>query len=81
MVVLNFPSKLPTPQQLVLPRAQLSELLLELTKEIMQCQEELLKADNAPEFAAAVRKTAEKVGEASAGWSALCDIVRDSWRI
>ena len=81
MAILNFPNKLPTPGQLELPRAQLIVLLHDLTAALTRCQLDLMEASNAPEFAAAVRKTAEKVGEASAGWNALCDTIRNSWRL
>ena len=79
--ILNFPTKLPTPQQVELPRASLSGILQELTIAVMKCYEDVLKADSASELAAAVRKTAEVVGEASAGWSELRNTVRDSWGI
>jgi hypothetical protein len=81
MTIVNFPTKLPAPHQLEFPRAQLSGLLNDLNAELMQRQLDLLKAGNAVEFATAVRKAAEELAKASAGWSALANTIRESWRI
>ena len=80
-IILKFPKKLPDPGQLELPRAQLSLLLHELNKELMQRSLDLMSAANAVEFAAAVRKTTANLSEASEGWKAMSDTIRDSWRI
>jgi hypothetical protein len=81
MTIATFPSKLPSPQQLELPRAQLCALLHELTNEVMARQLDLMKAGNASEFAAAVRQTAAKMAEASAGWTEMSNTIRKSWHV
>jgi hypothetical protein len=81
MAIVKFPGSLPAPYQLELPRAQLCGILQELTAGLMECQLDLIKAESAPDFAAAVRKTAEKVSEANASWSAMSNTIRDSWHI
>lgn len=74
-----FPSKIPEPGQLEIPRVMLFSLLHNLTKELMLRQGDLLKVDNAAEFAAVVRKTADKLAEASDSLTAMAQTVRDSW--
>lgn len=81
MTILQFPNKLPTPQQLGLPRAQLIGLLHGLAAELATLQVELMKAGNAGEFAAVARKTAGKLAEANSGWNAISDTIRESWGI
>ena len=79
--VVTFPTMLPSPKQLELPRAQLSGIMHDLTIELTHCQGDLLRANNATEFAAAVLRTAEKLAEASAGWAAMSSTIRESWGI
>jgi hypothetical protein len=79
--MIKFPTKLPSPGQLELPRVQLTEMLHELNKELVRRSLELMKADNAAEFGAVVRKTLATVSEASNVWKAFSDTIRDSWRI
>jgi hypothetical protein len=79
MTIITFPSRMPTPQQLDLPRAELSLLLHELVTELIQYQSDLMMAQSAPEFAAAVRKTTDKLAEASAGWTQMSTIIREEW--
>jgi hypothetical protein len=79
--VVKFPGKLPTLDQLELPRAQLCLLLSELAKEITKSQLALMASGNAVEFAAAVRKTADKLAVASTGWAEMSVTIRKSWGI
>jgi hypothetical protein len=81
MPIVQFPSKLPTPQQLELPRAHLSSLAQELAADLMQSQMELVQAKNPSQFAAAIRKTADKLAESAAAWTKLKEIIRESWGI
>jgi hypothetical protein len=81
MTVVKFPSKLPGPQHLELPRAQLCGLLQELANDVLGHANELRQANNASELAAAVRKTAGKLAEASAGWAAMSNNIREFWGI
>jgi len=77
--VVKFPSKLPTPGQLELPRAQLVGVLQELSTTLLTQANELFKAATAPEFAAVVRDTAAKVADANAGWAAM-SAATESWK-
>jgi len=81
MTVVKFPSKLPAPHQLELPRAQLCGVLQELANDMLGQANELMHANNASELAAAVRKTAGKVAEASAGWAEMSTKIRELWGI
>lgn len=81
MKVLSFPSSIPTPGQLELPRAQLTGLLHDLTAQVQSSQLALLTSRDAGEFAAAVHNAAQQIEAASRGWSQLSATVRDSWRI
>ncbi len=81
MTVVQFPTSLPSPEQLDLPRLKLIELTNKLAAELLGHCNELMKATNAPEFAAVVRKTAVQLAEASAGWAAMSGAIRDSWHV
>jgi hypothetical protein len=81
MSILNFPTKLPTPGQLELPRALAAEALHELTRDLMDLQLEILRTSSAAEFAAAARKAADKLSAASLGWTSMVGTIRDSWGI
>ncbi|HWG76679.1 MAG TPA: hypothetical protein VN660_07770 [Steroidobacteraceae bacterium] len=81
MNIVSFPGALPAPHQLDLPRLRLIELTNSLAAELLGHCNELMKASNAPEFAAVVRKTADHLAEASAGWAAMSSTIRDCWRI
>ena len=77
MTVVKFPSKLPAPHQIELPRAQLCGVLQELANDMLEQANELMHANNASELAAAVRNTAGKVAEASAGWADMSTKIRE----
>lgn len=77
----KFPTTLPPPRQLELPRAQLSILLNQLTAELLEMQNDLLKAGNAFEFTAAVRAVVSKIAEANAGWQQMSETIRQCWQI
>jgi len=79
--IVQFPTSLPAPQQLDLPRLKLIELTNNLAAELLGQCNELMKAQSAPEFAAVVRRTEARLAEASAGWSAMSTAIRESWRI
>jgi hypothetical protein len=81
MTLVQFPSKLPTPQQLELPRAHLCSVAQELAAELTRSQMDLVQAKNPSEFAAAIRKTADKLAESAAAWTKLKRIIRESWGI
>jgi hypothetical protein len=81
MTIVQFPSKLPTPQQLELPRANLCSLAQELAADLTRSQMDLMQAKNPGEFAAAIRKTADKLAESAAAWTKLKAIIRESWGI
>ena len=74
-----IPSTSPTPEQLEQPRARLSELMHDLTVELMHRQADLLRATDAKEFAAAVFRTADKLAAASAEWASMASTIRESW--
>jgi hypothetical protein len=76
-----IPTELPTPEQLELPRAWLSELMHELTVELMHRQADLLRAVDTREFAAAVLRTADRLAEASARWGEMSSTIRESWEL
>lgn len=79
--VVKFPTTLPPPRQLELPKAQLSSLLNQLTAELLELQNDLLKAGNAFEFAAAVRAVMSRIAEANAGWQQMSETIRQYWQI
>jgi len=79
--VLQFPTSLPAPHELDLPRLKLIELTNNLAAELLGQCSELMKAQSAPEFAAVVRKTEKKLAEAIAGWSAMSEAIRTNWSI
>lgn len=81
MNIIKLPTKLPSPDEIELPRAQLCALLQDLNVELMKAQGELMKANNAPEMAEAVRATVQKLTEARGGWLELSRTIRDSWGI
>jgi hypothetical protein len=81
MNVVQFPTSLPAPHQLDLPRLRLIELTNSLAAELLAYCNELMNAKNAPEFAAVVRQTEAKLAEASAGWAAMSSTIRQSWNI
>lgn len=81
MEIVKFPGKLPTPGQLDLPRARLTGLVHDLTRDLMQCQLDLMNADSGGEMAAAIHKTAGKLDEASRGWASMAKTVRESWGV
>jgi hypothetical protein len=81
MTVVQFPTSLPAPEQLDLPRLKLIELTNNLAAELLGHCNELMKASSAPEFAAVVRKTAAQLEQARAGWTAMSDAIRDSWHV
>jgi hypothetical protein len=77
----NFPTKLPDPNQVELLGLQLSGILMELARDLQSQALELIRASDAGEFATVVRKTADTVAGASAGWVALSNKIKESWRI
>jgi len=81
MSVVPFPTSVPAPHQLDLPRLKLIELTNTLAAELLGHCNELMKVQSAPEFAALVRKTEARLAEASAGWTAMSATIRDSWHI
>lgn len=81
MSIVQFPSSLPAPHQLDLPRVKLMELTNNLAADLLGFCNELMKAQNAPQFAAVVRKTEAKLADASAGWAAMSRTIRESWHI
>jgi hypothetical protein len=81
MTIVRFPSKLPTPQQLEVPRAHLCSLAQELAADLTRSQMDLVQAKNPSEFAAAIRKTSDKLVESAAAWTKLNGIIRESWGI
>lgn len=81
MNIVSFPTSLPAPHQLDLPRLRLIELTNSLAAELLGHCNELMQASNAPEFASVVRKTAGRLAEASAGWAAMSSTIRECWHI
>jgi hypothetical protein len=81
MSVVRFPTGLLSHSQMGLARAQLSGMLLDLSDELMEMQLEVSNSSNAPEFAAAVWAVAGKLAEASNGWQAIANTMRESWRV
>lgn len=77
--IIKFPSKMPAPGDLELPRVQLSVLLNGLSAELLQLQGDLMKANSAPEIAAVVRMAVDKLAEANTGWAVMAQTIRDSW--
>jgi len=74
-----IPTEVPTPQELELPRARLSGLMHDLTVDLMHHQADLLRAQDASEFAATVFRTADRLAEANARWAAMSSTIRESW--
>jgi hypothetical protein len=81
LTVIKFSDKLPTPQQLELPRLRLAGLAHELTIDLAQCQEALMNSESAATLAAAIRRTADKLAEASAGWASISSTIPETWGI
>ncbi len=81
MSVVQFPTPLPAPEQLDILRLKLIELTNDLAAEILGHCGELAKTTDAPHLAAVVRKTEDKLAEASAGWQAMSAAIRKSWHI
>jgi hypothetical protein len=81
MSIVSFPSALPAPHQLDLPRLRLIELTNSLAAELLGDCNELMKASNAPEFAAVLRKSGDRLAAASAGWAAMSSTIQESWHI
>jgi len=81
MTVIKFPTKLPAPDQLDLPRAELVGLLQNIAGLALARGNELMKAKNASEFAAVVRGIGGDTAEASAGWEQFSEKIRVSWGI
>lgn len=81
MKIVRLPTKLPAPDTLELPRAQLAGLLKDLAGLLTARSLELMEAENAPQFAAVVRELEKDTAEASAGWAALSKTIRESWGI
>jgi hypothetical protein len=81
MTVVQFPSALPAPHQLDLLRLKLIELTNSLAAELLGHCNEIMKVQSAPEFAALLRKTENRLAEASAGWTAMSHTIRESWHI
>jgi hypothetical protein len=79
--IVQFPTSLPSPEQLDLARLKLVELTNNLAADLLAHCNELMKTTNAPEFTVIVRKTEAKLAEANAGWSAMSTAIRDSWHI
>jgi hypothetical protein len=81
MTVIKFPGKLPAPTQLELPRAQLCGLLQDMATQAMMRANELMRAENAAQFAAVVRGCEQDTASAKDGWTALSKQIRESWGI
>lgn len=81
MAIVSFPTALPTPHELDLPRLRLIELTNSLAAQLLGDCNELMKATNAPEFAAVLRKTSNRLAAASAGWAEMSSTIRESWKI
>lgn len=81
MNIVKLPTRLPAPEQLELPRAQLAGLLQDLATELLTAQLAIISSSNAPELAEAVRTTVHKLTEARGGWLELSRTIRDSWGI
>jgi hypothetical protein len=56
-------------------RALLTRLLHDLHADLASSEMELMLAPSGAEFAAAIRRTADKLAEASAGWAAMSNTV------
>ena len=74
-----IPTEVPTPQELELPRMRLSRLMHDLTVDLMHYQEDLLRAQDASEFASTILRTADSLAEANACWTAMSTTIRESW--
>jgi hypothetical protein len=81
MTVIKFPTKLPSPDQLELPRVQLIGLLQNLSGLLQARSLKLMEANNAAELAAVVRGIAGDTAEANTGWAELSEKIRVSWGI
>jgi hypothetical protein len=79
MTIVKLRTTLPSPDQPELGAAQLCALLRDLTVELIALQSDLIKAGNAPERAAAARRTADKLAQISAASATLSDMVREAW--
>ena len=81
MSIIKFPTKLPPPERLDLPRAELCGLLQDLAGLALERANELMDTDNAAEFADVVRRIAEDTAKANAGWKQRADQIRQSWNV
>jgi hypothetical protein len=73
--------QLPDPSQLELRQQQLIAALQDLNNELTQSSRDLVTAADAPELAAAVRKTLAKLSEAANGWELMSETMRDGWGV
>jgi hypothetical protein len=77
--VINLPTKLPTPNRLDLPRAQLVGVAQEVANDLLEFADRFMNKTNAAEFATAVGAIADKLAEAAASWEKLSSKIRESW--
>ena len=77
--VLRLPTRLPTPNQLELPRAQRIDLAEELANDLLLFAGSLMTTANAAEFATGVGAIADKLAEAAANWGRYSGKIQTSW--
>jgi hypothetical protein len=77
----SIPSKVPPPEQFERLRVELLLLMNILACELLEHQQALDRSVSAREFAATVQETAQKLAEASAGWSTMANTIREHWGV
>jgi hypothetical protein len=76
MFVIKFPKWKPTPNELDLPKTQLTALANDVSRQAMAAQLELMNARSAEELAIAVAKLHGGLKEAGEAWSIIADQTR-----
>jgi hypothetical protein len=79
--IVKFPTKLPSPDELDLPRAKIVELLEAMSNRALARCNGAMVASNAAELAALIRGAADDAASDSEGWQEVLQTIRDSWGI
>jgi tryptophan synthase beta subunit len=74
--VIKFPKWKPAPAELDLPKAQLTALANDVSRQAMNAQLEMMGARSAEELAIAVAKLHGALNEASSSWSVIAEQTR-----
>jgi hypothetical protein len=78
-IVPRLPNKMPTREELIAPRVELTSLANAVATDVLQHTEKLMMAQNAAQFAVAVDRMAGKLAEASATWEVLAHQIWENW--